>query len=356
MKSLDNVSHPTIMESHSFECKKKKKEKKRKRKKKRPSINLLVQGELKRQIIDWIKGDGDYCALDIRPTWTENFNKCLEGTCTWFLSHPGFQSWSDAKKSVLGWYNAPPGSGKTVLSAVVDKHIQDQGYPTVYYSYRYDSLDRSKALSGFRSIASQLLVKLNDVPEPLKKLYESEIQDHHAYHLQNKEKAIEVVHILLAQYDRMHVIIDGLDECAEQETVLDMVEKVLSMRRYGIIKWLFLARDEHEIRKTMQEAKATEICHSPEVIMNDIKLYLEAQSRLFELKKCDRCIEYWTAASEGNFLYSSLIIDILAGKGLTCDDEIHEELQKFPKGLTGCYTRCLERLKHLTEQEQELAR
>ena len=51
-----------------------------------------------------------------------------------------------------------------------------------------------------------------------------------------------------------------------------------------------------------------------------------------------------------------VVVQVLEGEGLTCDEEIQEELEKFPKDLTGWYLRSLQQLSARSAQQQELAR
>ncbi len=97
--------------------------------------------------------------------------------------------------------------------------------------------------------------------------------------------------------------------------------------------------------------------------MQDIMRFLNTRSDANEGGRGDDdddrghvCVQYWTAASEENFLYSRLMSDILCGAGVTCSDEIHDQLQRFPPGLTGCFLRCVDRISRLTRPERGLAR
>jgi hypothetical protein len=185
--------------------------------------------------------------------------------------------------------------------------------------------------------------------------YRKEV-DHHAYHLQDSETAAKVVEAFIKQSPRVHIVVDGLDECSDIVKALEIFRRLVPFSTYGVTKWFFTSRDEPSIRSTMEDVNAMEIHPSRGVIMNDIATYLDSQGKKMVARKCVDCVRYWTAASKENFLYSKLMFDILCGEGVTCSDEIHEELQKFPPGLKGCYMRCIKNITHRPERERELAR
>ncbi|KAJ9602077.1 hypothetical protein H2200_013437 [Cladophialophora chaetospira] len=316
--------------------------------------------DLTEKIAKWIIGGEDASKLRFQSDLTESRNIRQAGTCDWIFEQPSFKSWFKANKSAVVWYNAPPGSGKTVLSASIAHHLSASGNQIVYYRFSFDDSTRKSPLTALRSIALQLRTIMSKIPVQVEECYNKEI-DHHAYHLEDPEIATQVVEAFIEQMPRVHIIVDGLDECYDKrytiEKALEMFRRLVQFPTYGITKWFFTSRDEPIIRDTMMnKLQATEITPPQGAIMNDIATFLDAHGKKLALKKCADCVQYWTAASEENFLYSKLMFDILCGDGVTCSDEIHDELQKFPPGLTGCYTRCLESLTRRKEPERNLAR
>lgn len=73
--------------------------------------------------------EDDYIAL--RQLWIPN-------TCHWFLKEPKVQSWlADTEASPVLWYNAPPASGKSVLSAFVVNHLRETQRKCQYFFFKY---------------------------------------------------------------------------------------------------------------------------------------------------------------------------------------------------------------------------
>lgn len=316
---------------------------------------LLV--DLTKDIAKWIIAGEDASKLLFRSDLNASQSIREDGTCNWIFEQPNFKSWYEAKKNTVAWYHAPPGSGKTILSAAVADNIEQGGGQVVYYRFSFDDITRKTPLAALRSIAIQLRTIMGKIPPQLVELYNKEL-NHHAYQLHDQDIAIQVVHALMEQMPRVHIIVDGLDECNDIDSVLAMFTRLAQSDTYGIVKWFFTSRDDSTIRNIiLNKLKAAELTPPRGKIMDDITVFLDSHGRdKLARNDCAECVKYWTAASEENFLYSKLMFEILCGDGVTCSDEIHEELLKFPPGLTGCYTRCLESITRKRETERNLAR
>ena len=311
--------------------------------------------ELQKQIGDWIKAGEDEGGLDVRPSLRINSELQQEGTCSWLYDEEAFKSWYEAQTSAVAWYHAPPGAGKTVLAATLVKHLQEQNLKTVYFFCSFSDPTRRKPINVLRSIALQILAHLDDIPDRVLSQYKTEIKNHIS-NLRDIVPAVNLVEALLMSCPRIHIVIDGLDECydRDREMLLVTLFELLNCKLYGVVKWFFTSRNERSIIQMMRMAGAMEICPSKESIESDIRLYLEDQ--MIAMDKCKHQVDYWTSAAEGNFLWSKLILQIMKGDDFICDDDAKEALEKFPKGLTGCYSRSLEQLSQFSDDEQELAR
>ncbi|KAI1383098.1 uncharacterized protein F4822DRAFT_440780 [Hypoxylon trugodes] len=309
---------------------------------------------LTKKIAKWISGGEDISKLLFRSDLRDIHDIRQDGTCNWIFEQESFKSWYEAKESTVAWYHAPPGSGKTVLSTVVAYHLQENNQ-VVYYRYSYDDPTRKNPLTALRSIALQLRTIQGRIPDQAEECYKEEVE-HHAYQLQDPEVAIQVVEAFIAQMPRIHIIIDGLDECSDVEKALSMFRRLTRLDTCGIAKWFFTSLNEAPIRNIMEEVQAIEISPPTGAIGDDIGVFLSSRGEKLARQTCAECVRYYTASSEENFLYSTLMFNILCGDGITCNDEIHDELQKFPRKLTGCYTRCLQNIARRAEPERNLAR
>jgi hypothetical protein len=261
--------------------------------------------------------------------------------------------WLDGDSSTRLWYHAGPGSGKTILASAFIRHLQARGLKVAYFFYSFSDPKRRKSITAMRPLALQILTQTLEIPDQVVKLYEADVANH-VFTLSNPRTAVLVLQAFLKLPDRIHIILDGLDECHDGPLMRSSLSHFMSTHTYGIVKWFFTSRNENEIRIMARQVRAAEIEPSPSLVIRDIKIYLEEKTTRDDLPEC--CVESWADASEANFLWISLMLNIMVGEDLTCEEEIAEELEKFPMGLTGCYLRSLEQLLLRSKQQQELAR
>ncbi|KAG8160710.1 hypothetical protein KVR01_008974 [Diaporthe batatas] len=304
------------------------------------------EATLKQGVIDWIKSGSH---VDITPIIDEQLALRAEGTCNWLFEDKRFQKWFDVMDNTALWYNAKPGSGKTVYAATIVDHLRTRDKKVAYFFYSFNSPQRKFAISGLRSLALQLLNKfVPDIPDKVVQRYKDEF-DSSADGLESIHSVSHVVHDLLTQCPETFVVVDGIDECLDDDVLLATLQHLLKMPTYGLVKWLFTSRNSPKIRSVMEDCQAIEVEAPTASVSNDIHTYFS------KYITCQSCIEEWTE-DEDNFLYSKLICDTLRGEGLTTDAEIEEALNRYPKNLNGYYMRVLEKLCMKTEQQQELAR
>ena len=310
-------------------------------------------GKKRRSIIDWIQGRVDGAPLDMRTFLRERLNLHHARTCTWLYEHPCFKNWYHADTNTKICYQADAGAGKTMLSCVITRYLKDQGLKTAYFSYSFNDPYRRNAISAIRSLALQVLMQIDIIPDKVLSLYETEMSNY-AFVLQDVDTAAAVLQTLLKHTSRIHVVIDGLDECVDGAIMSKNFTKIMSANTLGIVKWFLTSRKDEYAQLLARQVNTNNMIPDSKVIMEDIKIYL--QDHLLAQGHIDKCIDRWTAASEGNFQYISIRLRTLKGIGLTCEEDIEEELKRFPMGLTGCYLRTLEKLALRSKHEQELAR
>lgn len=303
------------------------------------------EATLKQGVIDWIKS-GSY--IDVRPILQDQLALRLEGTCNWLFEDKRFLKWRDANDNATLWYNAKPGSGKSVYAATIVEYLKKRDKKVAFFFYSFNSPQRKLGISGLRSLALQLLRFVPGLPDKVVQRYKEELENC-ASGLDNIHTASHIVHELLTQCEETYVVVDGVDECVDDDIVLATFHHLLKMPTYGLVKWLFTSRNYPKIRSVMEDGQAIEIEALTASVSNDIRFYFS------KYITCKHCIDEWTE-DEDNFLYAKLICEALRGEGLTTDSEIEEALERYPKDLNGYYLRALEKLSEKTEQQQELAR
>ncbi|KAF5343132.1 hypothetical protein D9758_015219 [Tetrapyrgos nigripes] len=159
---------------------------------------------------EWIKA----------PNPFENFNaaypKIVEGTGTWLLDHKSFQKWKGNLNGSLLWLQGKAGSGKTFLCTNV---INDLRKDSSVFFYYFDTRDKVKVdYQGFIfsllcQVAKEAIEKGNiSAQNELERLYNSSKKGDFLV-AENIETTL--VNMLMAM-DTAYVIVDAMDECAEQ--------------------------------------------------------------------------------------------------------------------------------------------
>lgn len=299
-------------------------------------------------ITKWVVSDA---SVDVRVDLRQNLERCQEGTCQWIFEDQRFQYWVKSKEmQAILWYNAKPGSGKSILAANLIQHLASQGKNVVYFFYWFNDPARKNGISGLRSLASQLmrlpwnLHLSGELVDYYKQDRENQVDG-----IYNMHTAVNVAHEVLKRCDDVYIVMDGIDECLDEESILFHFRRLLGMPTYGRVKWLFTSRDHPIIRSTLEDSKAVEIQAESRLISEDIRRFLRSHVPSEDL------MGRFTEA-EDNFLYAKLMCDAMRGEGLTSAAEIEEALSKYPKDLNGYYMRVLGKLSGKSNEEQERAR
>jgi hypothetical protein len=130
------------------------------------SLNALnTVAEARKRIYEWIAGTRDSVLQRPRKALDDHLQCRTEGTCEWIFETAEFKEWKSAKGNAILWYNADPATGKSVLtSSVVDHLLAQPDLKVVYFFYSFVDSSRREIYSGVRSLAFQLLARLNPIP------------------------------------------------------------------------------------------------------------------------------------------------------------------------------------------------
>ncbi|KAI1419052.1 hypothetical protein F5Y12DRAFT_311481 [Xylaria sp. FL1777] len=300
------------------------------------------QRALKSDIRRWIMGQND---VDFKGDYETQLDMRYKDTCTWILQDPRFLDWKNSRDNTLLWYNAQPGSGKSVLASAVIDYLTKAEKKVAYFFYSFSKNSSRHVADGLRILALQLLAFVGTPSDKLVDLYETETQ--FAPHLNNLRTAASVVHELMTRTDDLYIVLDGIDECGDEKEMIHLIEGLIEKPTLGTVRWLFTSRVS-EIEKTMRKLEAVEIHPSPENIREDIQNYLSLKI------SCKHCLQAWTEECDNNFLIARFVSETL-GK-LTSEADIRAELNIFPKKLNGYYMRTLAKIEARGQMEQLVAR
>jgi hypothetical protein len=166
----------------------------------------------------------------------KDFNdRCLEGTCKWFLTHDTFRSWRAKPTSSILWVSAGAGCGKSVLTrSLIDERLLTNKVTTssvCYFFFRNGVKDRMGSASALRAILHQLF--LNDSSRELIKYG---VKKHHE-HQDSLKRSFSLLWKLLMdcaeapESGEIVCVLDALDECDEgREELIKELELLYSDR------------------------------------------------------------------------------------------------------------------------------
>ncbi|KAH6682237.1 hypothetical protein F5X68DRAFT_155694 [Plectosphaerella plurivora] len=325
------------------------------------AASLATQGtdarvkQTRRNIAQWI-GGASMGLLDHEQDLRARRQRRTGGTCRWMFDRAEFKAWRDAKEDAVLWYHAPPGTGKSVLASAVVDHLRSRqpGAQVACFFYTFSEGAKRRGLAGLRSLALQLLSASAYTPDGVELEY-TRAQQQLRYDLEGgggdvHDAVRRVLHIFLDQCPHVYVVLDGLDECLDEDGVFfGTLETLLGARTNGTAKWFFSSCDVGPMRRSMRRVGAVEVRADFDAIAGDVRAYLQAE---------DICMVHadnWIDPGEQNFLYARLRCEIVKGLGYTSKEEISAALRAFPRGLDSCYVKILERIAGRSVSEQNLA-
>ena len=150
-------------------------------------------------------------------------------------------------------------------------NVSDVGYAYFYFTFR-DELKQTT--EGFlRSVIVQLSAQRPSLPEEVRNLYDVHIKQQHEPTVRN---LTQVLVSLLQTFRKTHLMIDALDECSEQEAMLDLISQILTADPHsGKTSVVIASRLERAIEIILQEIVTDSICIQSKVIEADIRVLVQ---------------------------------------------------------------------------------
>lgn len=156
--------------------------------------------------------------FDVEYRRWQAINDPYAGTCTWILSHPDFQRWSQGELQLL-WIKGKAGSGKSTLIKFIES--QAQGTHIAFYFNARGELIEHSTLGMYRSILAQLMRRTSISSKVLSHVNQQILQGvRWALTIPMLQSTIKFAVSVLSE--PVECYIDALDECDKRE-VQEMV-------------------------------------------------------------------------------------------------------------------------------------
>ncbi|GLA64539.1 hypothetical protein AtubIFM55763_003304 [Aspergillus tubingensis] len=268
----------------------------------------------------------------------EYFKRRQEGTGKWLLGTDKFQQWiNNENKNIL--CTGIPGAGKTMLTAIVIKHLEEKcehdrsvGLAYIYCNFRRhheQSVDNILA-----SLIKQLCQRMSFLPEDIKTLYAQHKKRQTRPEL---DELFESLSVLLGHFSKIFIVVDALDEYSSRDEALRRLLSELFRLQSNSTQEIFAAAEDVEayLRDHMSDLSR--------VVLGNNKLQ-------------DEIVEAIMKTVDGMFLLAQLHLDSLRGKlSVTA---VKKTLEKLPTGTDAydvAYEEAMERINGKTAGERELA-
>lgn len=285
----------------------------------------------------------------------DTISRYKEGTGMWLLHDPKFKEWESGTFDTL-FCVGMPGAGKTVMSAMVVRHLfqtprisnDDVGVAFLYF--RYDLRDKQSTERLLGSLIRQLVSQLVEAPDSIE-------QD---FKRVEKGRCIppssEMLQHAVDCFSCVYLVIDALDEGVLQRTK-DLISTIRSLRK-ARIKLLTTSRFLPEIQTQFKNN------HSIEIRGSDIDIESYTTDRLGELPRCVQnnlplqaeITQAIVASTRGMFLLAKLHIDSLKDKRTL--KAMRSTLGMLPSGSSAyetAYDGAIKRISDQSESDYKLA-
>ncbi|KAA8618996.1 Dimer-Tnp-hAT domain-containing protein [Pyrenophora tritici-repentis] len=264
------------------------------------------------------------------------------GTGQWFLQKNRFRSWFDPNfcSTPLLWMNGIPGAGKTILASLVIEEAQKlQDVHIAFFYCRYQDNDKSTFLRVARGILSQLLLQDDGL---LSYLY-NKMSTSGQVTLSKETVAKELLEIALKAFEKLYIVIDGIDECEKDERhkIVSLFEKTWESLPQGDadqLRCLFVSQDDNIARKDFEKMPSLKVTESD--TQRDIVTYVTAKSLRIKTKfdlTADRQLliqDQIIKSADGMFLFAHLMTSYLLDQTSVAELENELSPEKIPQGST----------------------
>ena len=205
------------------------------------------------------------------------------GTGLWLTEGREFKQWMETRNAKL-WYYGIPGAGKTVLaSSAIEEALRTSNPSTAVAFFYCDYKDpKTQDLSNILgSLAQQLAKQDEDSFTKLRDFYEAHNPERQSNVEYDSDALSTLVTEMTTVFDSASIIVDGLDECGRNASVVVDALAGLNEIDGSTIKTIFLSRDEIDIRERLE-------CYTKISIAarsSDLTLYVGAEIDLRMRKK-----------------------------------------------------------------------
>ncbi|KAJ7585757.1 hypothetical protein C8J56DRAFT_1087843 [Mycena floridula] len=304
--------------------------------------------------LDWIS------KLDFQATQRQTFGKHAMQTGEWFLKKQEFVDWKDGKTKFL-WCPGIPGAGKTILSSIIINHLQLIADPTMAVLYTYCDYTRHADQNPTQllgALLKQLVQHRHSISDHLLTLHTTCLSQGADPTI---TELITALHTEASLYSHVHIIVDALDECSEDNQARELFFSTHPQGLWSLpdnVHILITSRDILTISQKFQSIPRIPIEAKNEDLQTYIKGRITTDIKLKRLVKGDvmleaEIIDQVILKAAGMFLQACLHLDALASQ--LNRRSLRTALRSLPKGIMDSYDAAMTRIHAQGEAEYDLA-
>ncbi|KAH9178025.1 hypothetical protein EDB89DRAFT_1299066 [Lactarius sanguifluus] len=310
------------------------------------TVDDISRNQLRRDLRNWISP----------PDPSINYNTACgahhKGTAVWLTRGDAFKYWRT--HGCLLWVHGKPGSGKSILSSVIVRDIEEvcnAGFASMAYFY-FDFKDTGKQDS--RALLSSLLIQLTDQSDTYCDILHDLYSTHRRGSVQPNDDALtqclKTMFVALGKTP-VYLILDAVDECVNtsgmpspREKVLILVEELVDLKLSNL-HLCVTSRPEIDIRNALEPLAAHQISLHDESGQNaDIAnyvssiVYSDSRMRRWRAEERDIVIGRLSAQADGMFRWVFCQLEILRH---CFPASVLNILEQLPESLDETYERIL---------------
>ncbi|KAF7966443.1 hypothetical protein HWV62_38386 [Athelia sp. TMB] len=300
------------------------------------AVKLIHDEQKKRDINNWM------AAPDTSPNYKSAREKHQQGTGSWLVDGYIFRGWKDFPDSVL-WLHG--GRDSSAIENVKQTCRNKGSFGYAYFFFDGTSAQSKLATheSLIRSLIMQFSDRLDGIHPALASLYAAEDNGRHQPLINSLEGTLLE---LVKSFPSAYIIVDALDECAEQRRLLKWIQSI-TLQTSGILHLLVTSRLEPDIKNSLRSLpKFQEIDVANWRASNNILDYINA--RLAEVdgwtehqKKLVRAA--LSRGADGVFRWVAVQFDELLAERCLSTSELEQRLMSLPKDLYEAYMKIIKR-------------
>jgi ankyrin repeat domain-containing protein 50 len=291
-----------------------------------------------------------------------------QNTGSWLLEGKAFQGWHNANSSFF-WLHGIPGCGKCFLTSAVIDYVQrhrdskpDAALACFYFDFSNDLVLKTESM--LRSLVSQLSARKDGLPAALtqraqelfslvtgrrltRDLLPAERPSQNGVAQPLLEDLVEILHGIIKESSHTYIVIDALDECADQDELLPVLNALFTAEEDGLC--IFLAsRHTWSIAEAIESKMAYVVKAGYEQVCGDIEQFVRCRVRnhprlgRWPTKLADEIRQVLLEGAEGMFRWVICQLELLE-RCVTIRD-VRKTLKGMPMSLFDTYTSCLGRI------------